>query len=58
MIETDIARGHTETTLHVRGVNRMLTEVGNSLLFLKNSTNVNSDFMREKVKSTLVVLIL
>ena len=58
MIETDIACGHTETTLHARGVNRMLTEVGNSLLFLQNSTNVNNDFMREKVKSTLVVLIL
>ena len=55
MTETDTECGHTEETLHVCGVNRSRKIITFSRL---NSTNVNDNFMREKVKSTLVVLIL
>ena len=56
MTETDTECGHTKTILHARGVNRSRKIITFSHL---NSTNVNStNFMREKVKSTLVVLIL
>ena len=51
MTETDIECRHTKTTLHARGVNRSREIITFSHL---NSNN----FMREKVKSTLVALIL
>ena len=59
MAETDIECGHTKTTLHARGVNKSRKIITFSHL---NSTNFNDNFkdsfMREKVKSTLVVLTL
>ena len=55
MTETDIECGHAKTTLHARGVNRSRKIITFSHL---NSTNVNDNFMRENVKSTLIVLIL
>ena len=55
MTETDIERGHTKATLHAQGVNRSPKIITFSPL---NSTNVNDNFMREKVKSILVALIL
>ena len=55
MTEADIECGHTEETLHAYGVNRSRKIITLSRL---NSTNVNDNFMREKVKLTLVVLIL
>ena len=55
MTETDIECGHTEETLHACGVNRGRKIITFSRL---NSTNVNDNFMRQKVKPTLVVLIL
>ena len=55
MTETDIECGHTKITLHARGVHRSRKIITFSHL---NSTNANVNFMREKVKSTLVVLIL
>ena len=59
MTETDIECGHTKTTLHARGVNKSRKIIAFSHL---NSTNFNDNFkdnfMREKVKSTLIVLIL
>ena len=59
MTETDIKCGHTKTTLHARGVSKSCTIIGFSHF---NSTNFNDNFkdnfMPEKVKSTLVVLIL
>ena len=55
MTETDIKCRHTKTTLHARGGNRSRKIITFSHL---NSTNVNDNFMREKVKSTLVALIL
>ena len=59
MKETDIECGHTKTTLHARGVNKSRKIIAFSHL---NSTNFNDNFkdnfMREKVKSTLIVLIL
>ena len=59
MTETDIECGHTKTTLHVRGVNksRKITAFSH-LNSTKFNDNINDNFMREKVKSTLVVLIL
>ena len=55
MTETNIECGHTKTTLHDRGVDR-----GSKIITLPhlNTTNVNDNFMRENVKSTLVVIIL
>ena len=55
MTETDTECGHTKTTLHASGVNKSLKIIPFSHL---NSTNFNDNFMREKVKSTLIVLIL
>ena len=59
MTETDIEYGHTKTTLHARGVNKSRKLVAFSHI---NSTNFNGNFkynfMWEKVKSTLIVLIL
>ena len=59
MTETDIECGHTKTILHARGVNISRKIITFSPL---NSTNFNNnfkgDFMREKVTSTLIVLIL
>ena len=55
MTETDIEYGHTKTILHARGVNRSCKIITFSHL---DSTNVNDNFMWEKVKSTLVVLFL
>ena len=55
MRETDIESGHTKTTLHARSVNSTRKIINFSHL---NSTNVNDNFMRKKVKSTLGVLIL
>ena len=55
MTETDIECGHTKTTLHACGTNTSRKIITLSHL---NSTNVNDNFMWEKVKSTLVVLIL
>ena len=59
MTETDIECGHAKTTLHARGVNKGRKIIAFSHL---NSTNFNDNFkenfMEEKVKLTLVVLIL
>ena len=59
MAEIDIECGHTKTTLHARGVSKSRKIITFSHL---NSTNFNDNFkdnfMQEKVKSTLVVLIL
>ena len=59
MTETDIECGHTKATPHARGVNKSCKIITFSHL---NSTNFNDNFkdnfMREKVKSTLIVLIL
>ena len=59
MTETDIECGHTKTTLHARGVDKIYKIITFSYL---NSTNFNDNFkdnfMQENVKSTLVILIL
>ena len=55
MTETNIECGRTKTTLHARGVHNSCKIIAFSHL---NSTNYNDNFMREKVKSTLIVLIL
>ena len=59
MTETDIERCHTKTTLHARSINKSRKIITFSHL---NSINFNDNFkdnfMHEKVKSTLVVLIL
>ena len=55
MTEIDIECGYTKTTLHACSVNRSPKIITFCHL---NSINVNDNFMREKVKSTLVVLIL
>ena len=55
MAETGIESGHTKTALHAGGINKSCKIITFSHL---NSTNVNDNFMWEKVKSTLVVLIL
>ena len=58
MKETDMECGHGKATLHARGVNKSRKIITFSHL---NSTNFNDNFkdnfMQEKVKSTLVVLI-
>ena len=57
--ETDKECGHTRTTLHARGFNKSRKIIAFSHL---NATNFNDNFkdnfMREKVKSALFVLIL
>ena len=55
MTETDIECGHTKTTLYARGVNKSYKMITFSHL---NSSNFSDNFMWEKVKSILVVLIL
>ena len=55
MAETGIESGHTKTALHAGGIKKSCKIITFSHL---NSTNVNDNFMWEKVKSTLVVLIL
>ena len=55
MKESDIECGHTKTTLHARSVNKSREIITFSRL---SSTNVKDNFMREKVKSALVVLII
>ena len=59
MAKTDIECGHTKTTLHARGIDKNHKIIA---FFHLNSTNFNDNFkdnfMRENVKSTLVVLIL
>ena len=55
MAETNIECGHAKTTLNARGVNKSRKIITFSHL---NSTDFNDNFMREKVKSTLIVLIL
>ena len=59
MTETDIECGHTKTTFHARLVNKSRKIITFSQL---NSTSFNENFkdnfMQEKVKSTLVALIL
>ena len=59
MTETNIKCGHTKTTLHPRGVNKSRKIIAFSHLNSSNcNDNIKDNFMREKVKSTLVVLIL
>ena len=59
MTETDIECGHTKTTLHARGVNKSRKIITFPQLNSANfNDNFKDNFMREKVKSTLVVLIL
>ena len=59
MTEADIERGHAKTTLYACCVNKSRKIITFSYL---NSTNFNDNFkdnfMQEKVKSTLVLLIL
>ena len=59
MTETHVELGHTKKTLLTRGINKSPKIIAFSHL---NSTNFNDNFkhnfMRENVKSTLVVLIL
>ena len=57
MTETDIECGHT--TLHANGVNKSFKIITFSHLNSTNfNDNVKDNFMQEKVKSTLVILIL
>ena len=59
MTETDIECGHTETTLYARGVNKSCKMITFSHLNSSNfNDNFKDNFMQEKVKSILVVLIL
>ena len=59
MTETDIECGHTKTTLYARGVNKSCKMITFSHLNSSNfNDNFKDNFMLEKVKSTLVVLIL
>ena len=59
MRKTDIEYGHTKTTLHGRGVNKSRKIVAFSHLnFINFNDNFKYNFMGEKVKSTLIVLIL
>ena len=59
MTEADIECGHTKTTLHARGIEKSRKIIAFSHL---NATNFNDNFkdnfIREKVKSTWIVLIL
>ena len=57
MAETDIGCGHTKTSLH--DVNKSRKIIAFSHLNSANfNDNFKDNFMREKVKSTLIVLIL
>ena len=59
MTETDIECGHTKTTLHARGVNKSRKIIAFSHLNSANfNNNFKDNFLRENVKSTLIVLIL
>ena len=59
MTETDIECGHTKTTLYARGVNKSCKMITFSHLNFSNfNDNFKDNFMLEKVKSILVVLIL
>ena len=59
MAETDIECGHTKTTLRARGVNRSCKIIAFSHLNSNNfNDNFKDNFMQEKIKSTLIVLIL
>ena len=55
MAETDVECGHTKATLRALGINRSRKIITFSNL---NSANVNDNFMQEKVKWTLLLLIL
>ena len=57
--ETDIECGHTKTTLHARGIDKSCKIITFSHLNSSNfNDNFKDNFMLEKVKSILVVLIL
>ena len=59
MTETDIKCWHTKTTLHARGINKSRKMITFSDLISGNfNDNFKDNFMLEKVKSILVVLIL
>ena len=55
MTETDIECGHTKKALYARGVNKGCKMITFSHL---NSSDFDDNFMKERVKSILVVLIL
>ena len=57
--ETDIECGYTKTALHARDINQSRKIITFSRLNSSNfDDNFKDNFMREEVKSTLVVLIL
>ena len=59
MTETDVECGHIKTTLYARGVNKSCKMITFSHLKSSNfNDNFKDNFMQEKVKSILVVLIL
>ena len=59
MAETDIECGHTKTTPHARGVNKSGKIITFSHLNFSNlNDNFKVNFMRKKLKSTFVALIL
>ena len=59
MTETDIECGHTKTALYAHGVNKSCKMIAFSHLNSSNfNDNFKDNFMQEKVKSILVVLIL
>ena len=59
MTETHIECGHTKRTLHARGINKSCKMITFSDLKSSNvNDNFKDNFMQEKVKSMLVVLIL
>ena len=59
MTEIDVECGHTKTTLHIRGINKSSKVITFSHLNSSNfNDNLKDNFMWQKVKATLVVLIL
>ena len=59
MTENDIECGHTKTTLYAHGVKKSCKMITFSHLNSSNfNDNFKDDFMQEKVKSILVVLII
>ena len=59
MTETDIECGHIKTTLHARDVDKSRKIITSSHLSSSNfNDSFKDNFMRQKVESTLVVLIL
>ena len=58
MTETDIECGNTKTTLYARGVNKSCEITFSHLNCRTFNDNFKDNFMQEKVKSTLVVVIL